>query len=548
MNNTTVLIVSFWLFWAVALHSLVGDSPTMDEQNHLARGAAYIFTGDPRLSVEHPPLVNGLSGLMLWPLPEVRLPIDQPSWQREPAEIFWYLFANEFMWNYNAHQVGVMVFLGRLPIVWLTMLLSLVGYWWGNKLWGHPAGLLTALFLLFDPHILAHGRYITTDLGGTLFTFLATAVIWHQWHTPQKTALFWMGLAMAAAFASKLLGLVFVPIWFLLALFYPAVTWTERFYRVGQILAAGLLSILFVWLIFGLEWGNFLFLDERLKWANLYSGPMPTFWSGIERILLLSDGGRPSYLWGEFSTEGFLAYFPVAFLVKTPSLTLFLLPLAIGWLLYRPPTRSMTLWLLTPAVFYFAFSLTSALNIGYRHLLPMLPFLYLLLAGGVVQWSLPAVPPVRRAAVVAGLFILSTLSIHPHYLSFFNLLAGGPEKGYTILIDSNIDWGQDLLRLQEWMAENQVTSINLSWFGSAPPAAYGLAYEPLPGYPHHLDLWWNMPFDPAAPPPGWYAISVSNLGEPPLRTEEKTRFSWFRNHEPTGRIGYSINLYYIPQP
>ena len=160
----------------------------------------------------------------------------------------------------------------------------------------------------------------------------------------------------------------------------------------------------------------------------------------------------------------------------------------------------------------------------------------------------PAVPQIHRVGVLAGLFLLSTLSIHPHYLSFFNLLAGGPEKGYTILIDSNIDWGQDLLRLQEWMRENNVSSVKLSWFGSAPPSAYGLVYEPLPGYPHHLDLWWNLPFDPAAPAPGWYAISVSNLGEPPLRTEEKTRFAWFRNHEPTDRIGYSINLYYIPEP
>ena len=144
----------------------------------------------------------------------------------------------------------------------------------------------------------------------------------------------------------------------------------------------------------------------------------------------------------------------------------------------------------------------------------------------------------------AGL-LLATLAVHPHYLSFFNLPAGGPANGYKILIDSNVDWGQDLLRLQAWMAANEVDEVNLSWFGSADPAYYGLNYRPLPGLPRHFDLWWDVPFNSADPEPGVYAISVSNLWEIPLQ-EEKYVFPWFRQRSPDDRVGYSILIYRVP--
>ena len=94
-------IAAILLFFYLALDSMVGDSPTMDEQNHIARGLTFLRTGDPRLSVEHPPLVNTLSALPLLTMPEIKLPLDHPSWQRQPPDVFWYLFAEEFLWGIN---------------------------------------------------------------------------------------------------------------------------------------------------------------------------------------------------------------------------------------------------------------------------------------------------------------------------------------------------------------------------------------------------------------------------------------------------------------
>lgn len=553
------LIPAIWLFFFLALHSMVHDSPTMDEQNHVARGAAYLYTGDPRLNVEHPPLVNTLSALLLPTQPGLIIPLEHPSWQREPAETFWYAFAWTFLWEANRAHVSQIIFLGRVPILFLTLGLALLGFYWAGRMWGDTAALVAFVTLLFDPNLLAHGRYITTDMGGAFFIFLATAVLWHQWQKPPTRAnwlrgLLWLAVVMGLAFTSKLLALVFVFIWLLLALLplYPNPNDWSLFkagaWRASQFLTAGLLSIGVVWLIYGLEWGNFLFIDERLLWLNAFSGPMPTFWSGVERIALLSGGGRAAFLLGEFSDEGFWYYFPVLFLVKTPLLTLLAGVSTAVVLLHQTSTRRRALFLLIPILFYFAISLTSALNIGYRHLLPILPFLYLLIAGGAQKlhahlaasrWRQLTVP------LLLTLFILPTLWIHPHYLSYFNQFAGGPANGYNIAIDSNIDWGQDLLRLQDWLAAEGLADepIKLAWFGTADPAYYGLVYEPLPGLPRHFDLWWNLPFDPENPAPGIYVISVSNLWELPLA--EKTTFAWFRAREPAARVGYAVHVYVV---
>jgi hypothetical protein len=568
-----LLAPAILLFWWLALASLVDDSPTMDEQNHLARGAAFVFTGDPRLSLEHPPLVNALSALPLLMLPDVKLPLDHASWQRLPPDVYWYQFAEQFLWVYN-QDVTRMIFLARLPIVFLTIGLALVGYHFAGQLWGRDSRIWAFLFLLFDPNVLAHGRYTTTDLGGTAFLFLAAFLLWRMWQADgwQWRRWLWAGIGLGLAFGSKLSTLVFVPIFGLLALLplfgeenvTAEARRAERFLgrgawrRLVQFLSAGLLSIVVVWAIFGFEWGAFLFKEDGfLAGLNNWRGPMPTFWAGLEQVLFISSGGRPAFLLGHFSSEGFRAYFPVAFLVKTPLVTIVGLGVTAVFLLSNRTrinadehglSRGKALFLLLPAVFYFAFSMQSALNIGYRHLLPILPFLYVMISGvSSVKCQVSRFTPF---VVLFGL-LLADFVIHPHYLSYFNVAAGGPENGRNILIDSNIDWGQDLLRLKAWMAENEVESVKLGWFGTAVPEYYGINYDPLPGLggvgqPQFFDAWWDLPFNPANPAPGLYAISATSLWEFPLATEEKQVYAWFRAREPAARIGYSILIYEVP--
>ncbi len=565
-----LIVPAILLFYFLALNSLVGDSPTMDEQNHIARGLTFLRTGDPRLSVEHPPLVNSLSALPLLTMPEIRLPLDDSSWERQPLDVFWYVFAEKLIWQINRNlDIQKIYFLARLPIVYLTIGLALIGFHFARELWGRISALLLFFLLLFDPNILANGRYVTTDLGGTLFTFLATYLLWRMWRENHWNWRRWLWAMLGISFAigSKLSALIYVPIWIILALL-PLYGGRERPYlhsmgrRLGQLLTAGLGAIFVVWTLFAFEWGSFQFLDPRLSLLTQWQGPMPTFWSGIERIFLLSGGGRPGFLLGQFSNEGFPFYFPVALVTKTPMLTLVLFFLSAIFLLVLKKTRAGEIFLLVPVIIYFMASMYSALNLGYRHLLPILPFVYMSIVGlgslPVRRWTwrvysgndknsrgVSTAPVVLVSLLIINLLLI-IVWIHPHYLSYFNVVAGGPDNGHPILVDSNIDWGQDLLRLDHWMVEHQVDRINLGWFGTADPEYYGIDFEPMPGFPRQpfISQWTNPPFNPGEPEPGIYAISASSLWELPLA--DKNVYPWFREREPDDRVGYSILIYEVP--
>lgn len=561
-------VTLLWLlFFFLSINSLVGDSPTMDEQNHIARGLAFLRTGDPRLSLEHPPLINSLSALPLLTMPELRLPLDHPSWERREG---WYEFADLFMWQYN-HDVTQVVFLSRIPIVFLLMTLSLVGYRFARVLWGNVAGLLAMGLILFEPNLLAHGRYATTDIGGALFLFLATFSLWRLWqHVDRWDWWRWLlaATAMGLAFGSKLSSAGFVAIWILLALLplYPAISMPgNRDYfrlalrRLAQLCLAGLAALIVLWAIFGFQWGDNQFISQAISTRISFPIPMPTYWAGLEQLLLLTGTGRSqSFMLGRFSDSGFAGYFPVAFMTKTPLVLIFLLIVASMLLIRNQKTRHGALFLLIPVAVFFLMTMQSALNIGFRHLLPIVPF-YLVLVSGLASRQLREEfakftnlflrrLPETFAFGGLALLLLGALWIHPYYLSYFNRLAGGPSNGYRVLTDSNIDWGQDLRRLKEWMAENEVERVKLGWFGSADPDYYGIRHDPLPGIgrDRYFRLWWAVPFNRADPEPGVYAISATSLWELPLREDEKTVYAWFREREPDDRVGYSILIYDVP--
>ncbi len=336
--RTLFAVPLIWLFFLLALNSVVGDSPTMDEQNHLARGIAFLKTGDPRLSLEHPPLVNSISASLLLTLPDLRLPTDHPIWDRAEG---WYEFADLLLWSYN-DDVARMIFLVRLPIIFLTLGLGLLSYHVAYRFWGGRAALLAMVLILFDPNVMANGRYTTTDLGGTFFLFLAAYLLWRMWITAvwNTPKLILAALGMGMAFGSKLSTLGFVPIMAVMAVLplygLSNHRWQDSGRRLLQFLIAGLLSLPVLWAIFGFEWKHFYFRDELFTFLNAYAGPMPTFWAGVEQIARFSQGGRgAAFLLGKFSNTGFPLYFPTLFLSKTPLVLLLMLVVATATLLFK---------------------------------------------------------------------------------------------------------------------------------------------------------------------------------------------------------------------
>jgi hypothetical protein len=505
----------------------------MDEQNHIARGAAYLGTGDPRLSVEHPPLVNLLSALPAHLLLDLELPLDDIWW--EAGE--WYHFANRFLWDANQHPDRI-VFLARLPIIGIGLAMAALVFRWAAFRFGPWGGLLAAAFCALDPNVLAHERLSTTDVGGAFFVFLAAYVFWRKFRQPSLTGTLLAGLALGLAFTAKLSALVFGPILALTALLDDALGASERvrrlLRRVAVLTGVAALAILVIWASYGFQIGTLADMAA--------SFPAPPYVQGVRAVLDLAGGGRSAYLLGEISADGWWYYFPVAFAVKTPLATLIGLLLATAVVAYRPSRDD--LFVLVPPLLFFLVSTTTRLNLGYRHLLPMLPFL-------AVHVGRLARPPARKSdrrsrflsLALAGWLTLSTVSVYPHFLAYFNPIGGGPDQGWRVLVDSNIDWGQDLKGLRKWMEREDVDRVRLSWFGSARPEAYGVPHDLLPGIPYGFSAWQDPPFNPRAPEPGVYAISVSNLVGVALPDHDL--YAWFRAREPDAKIGYSVFVYRV---
>lgn len=239
----------------------------------------------------------------------------------------------------------------------------------------------------------------------------------------------------------------------------------------------------------------------------------------------------------------------------------------------------------------------GSFNIGYRHILPSLPFLYILVGwqscrgeafpqqapvqqtptvrentpsparileclARVVRFRNPLRTPGDRTgpslirylvpaiclALLAWLAI-DTLCIAPHYLAFFNAVAGGPDNGDRFLVDSNLDWGQDLPGLVRYVREQGLERIYLSWFGAAHPEAYDLPFHPLPGFWRFQGEPAAYGFNPYAPAPGVYAISVTNLQG--VTFADHDIYRWFRERTPVAHIGHSIRIYRVdgePEP
>jgi hypothetical protein len=304
--------------------------------------------------------------------------------------------------------------------------------------------------------------------------------------------------------------------------------------------------------------GSLLMLGHRMKLlpeAYLY---------GLA-VVRMTSLMRSAYLGGEISPTGFRSYFLWTFLLKTPVPALLLIVGGIVIALWRRmPWQCGLLFLAVPVVVYLAVSLSANLNIGHRHLLPIYPFLYVLSGVLTVEWAKWRPRTRRWTATVTLLSIVACSTfvfappwqpqaVYPHYLAYFNEFAGGPMNGYKSLVDSNLDWGQDLIGLKRWLETNQMKDpIILSYFGMGDPRFYGIAHVNAPralgGYG----------FEPAPAPndflgslkPGQYfAISATNRAGVYLPSQaagiwndliERSAF--------VDQIGYSLFIYRLERP
>lgn len=558
------------LMYALALTSLGHLAPTFDEQGFITRGLAYVRGESQSLRVGHPLGLNALNAALLAPDAAVRLPTDDPSWLltsfHRPSELFLWEIGND---------VSHVMFLARLPTIWLGLLLAAVAGRWTweltRKRW---AGWLAMALLAFDPNILAHTRLATTDLGLAAFAFLAGYGLWRFWQRPSPLRALFAGVTFGLLQNTKFTAGLFIPLLALVILSQFGIRISENAFRNLKsefrnlfllVLAYMVVAPLTLWAAYGFQIGT---LPPDLPTLPQLSGLTVPLSHHLEQ--LLDIGGRmqqatPAFLHGRYSDSGWWYYFPVAFVLKTPLPTLILLVWAVIWRVKGYVTagregaaahrgelsgrRTMFLndaALLVPALGYFAIALTTDINLGYRHILPTLPFLVVFMATAVSAIHLP--PPTTYKWALGGLMgwlVLIALWIHPYYLAYFNVLAGGPSGGWRYLVDSNLDWGQDLADLKVWMTDHDVDQVWLSYFGEARPSYYGINYIGLDSWPPRLMDPEARPFYPPDPAPGIYAISATNLQG--VHFADHDEFAWFRAQTPVAKIGYSIFIYDVKE-
>jgi hypothetical protein len=299
-----------------------------------------------------------------------------------------------------------------------------------------------------------------------------------------------------------------------------------------------------VGLVFLVLWAAYLFELRPLHPGGI-PVPAASHWAGLSYIRSYMASGQVTFLAGRLVDGGHWAYFPLALLLKTPLPVLIGLVVAIFWSLRRGVgPRWGAIPLLVVPVAYFATAMVAALNIGHRHLLPVLPFGFVFISQVVGRGRAFARPSRRWGYAALGLLAVwygvGTLTIFPHTLTYFNELAGGPDNGYHFLADSSVDWGQALKSLKSYLDERGDQEVYLATFSSLDPALYDLRFEPIPptlGAPVTLPA----PFDPA---PGTYVISVVPLQG--VWVLDPDTYDWFRHREPVARVGHALFVYRVP--
>ncbi len=608
-----IAVILLWALFAQATGAAARTSLTIDEGLHIASGYTVLRTGDFRLLEEHPPLVKMLAALPLLFVNDLPNPTTLPGWQPDPGQSDTVRLVQLMQALVHPYRpIDRLVFAARVPIALLAVLLGAAVFRWGKELGGKRAGLLALFLLAFDPNIVAHAAVAATDLGTSAFIFFASYTFWRALRRPSLPGIALAGLTLGLAQAAKISALVLLPVFVALAglralrandpalfsgLKLPGWARTNSRRQAAlrlAILVGAIFALAFVilWAIYGFE----------LRAPPSWNVPVPAASHLIPFSRVQADvtGGRTTFLMGQYSQQGWWYYFPVAFAIKTPLPTLILLLAATVAMVYNWRKNTLgwsILALLAFPVVYFAISIAQPFNIGYRHLLPILPFLFVFIGVQIQNFpgltaragkfkipdsrfprptvqdklvtNLPPCHPacprtiVKRVTlspclhislsprhlvtlspylVVSALFIwyvVSAVLIFPHHLAFFNELVGGPDGGYHYLVDSNVDWGQAWKELEAYMDAHGIARIKLAQFSSNNPAVYEIDYEPIApmsGAPPVLPARFN-------PAPGVYVLSASSLQGLPLA--DINSYDYFRHRRPSARIGHAMFVYDI---
>lgn len=607
--SNAIALLLLGIFFILLFFSALNDSAIMDELAHIPAAYSYITLQDSRLNPEHPPLIKDLAGVPFLFL-NLKFPVESDAWQKyvngqwDVGRIFLYESGN------NADQI---IFWARIPIMLLAVFFGWLLFIWIRGFYGDKIALLTLFFFVFSPTILAHSRYVTTDLGAAFGFFLGLTAFYKFLEKDDKKSLVFCGFALGVALLLKFSLFILVPLFVVfgaLFIFLKHCDHLKNLYslkdkathlakeqgkiilKLGAIfaLAALLIGVVYQYHIWNYpvekqtEDTKFIlgsFKSRGLADLTIWMADKPVlrdysqYFLGLLMVSQRSSAGNTGYYWGEVSAVGWKSYFPMAYLLKEQLafhiLTLFVLLIAFNSLLrqHKKNIEFLIEWArdnffifmsLSFIGVYWIMSIASPLNIGVRHIMPTLPFIYFLTARGLILWIhryayndpqnwrewfysayeqfIKLIPKYIFVAAMLGWMAFEMIFAFPYYLPYYNVLGGGAENGYKFIVDSNYDWGQDLKRLADFVQDNNIEKIQFDYFGGGNPKYYlGEKFAP-----------WQSS---RGKPTGWFAISATfqqgAFGKPVQGFIKKSEdgYEWLRQYKPVARAGKSIFIYYI---
>jgi len=616
-----MVVTSFLIMSRVSLQ----ESATMDELAHIPSGYTYVKFLDYRLNPEHPPLVKALAGFPLL-FQNLNFPLQSSGW-KESVNGQWDIGA-QFLYQ-SGNDVDQIIKWARLGPIILTLILIVFIYVWACEIMSGWWALLPTFLFALSPNVLAHGHYVTTDIGAALGIFIAIFYFVKFLLRPKNKYLILAGLTFGIAQLMKFSAFLLVPFFiFLLIVFliWKAKNDSERgaglkyLFKTIIIFIIGLLLIYFFYFVFTFHYpiqkqvldtkynlnsfaggpdpkleschlSSKVSLSRRLRCVaeidilmarNRILRPMAQYLLGLIMVAQRSAGGNTAYFLGEVSTAGWWYYFPVVFALKEPIPSLIFIGLALLIALIsifknvisRNLKKAFSNYLgtdfdsfamLSFVIFYWVYSMKSNLNIGVRHILPTLPFIYILSTDIIKKWLASQRINARniikiifsgikrviisslKAILITGLlvwFIIEVFVSYPYFLSYFNQLADGLWSGYQYVVDSNYDWGQDLKRLEKFVEKNKIDKIAVDYFGGGNPKYY---------LKNKAVYWWSAKGNPKEEGIEYLAVSINTLQgafgklHPGQFRKPEDEYQWLKAlknpYQPDFKAGTSIFIY-----
>jgi len=517
--KTSVFAVADWIGGVSLLLVLIGTmrivgtywvfNHTIDEPAHIACGMEWLSSGTYQREAQHPPLARVMAAL--GPYLDGARSAGRDGIYSEGLAILY--LGNDYDLRLALARAGI------LPFFWLT---CFVVFRWGTRISNRTGGLLAVLVLTNTPTVLAHAGLATTDMALTagLVATLYQLLVWLEQPSWHNTVV--LGGTAAIAALSKFTALPFFFACTGAALFIYLIREKNSFPMLfAKLRALAIPALASLAVCAFLIWAGFRFSYDRI--------PAPEFLEGLRQVIRHNAEGHPSYLLGSFSSAGFWYYYEVALFFKTPIPVLVLTAMGLVWRIGRG------VWI--PAAFMAGllfFAAFSRINIGTRHVLPVFVFMALISSSVLLRMLSGQAGAMRWTGIVlASVLIFSTAASRPDYLSYFNVFAGDrPEK---ILVDSDLDWGQDMKRLAAKLREVGARQVTFNPFSNA-------ELEKEHGFPPIRRS------DPKVPAPGWNAVSqtVLKLYRLGLGTEHPEIVPWPDRVAPTAKISKGVFLYYVP--